>query len=273
MNWNKAKTILIIAFIILNIFLIYAVRENNNQNYEGLDDSFIKKVEENLSEKNIVIETEIPKEIYKMPLLEVEYRIFQENDVLYFLGDEYEERIEEEYFVKDDGSYIKIENNKKLIYNIRGINDVLNISEEEGLKFVEDFINIKNINLENYELDLKKAEENFYIFTYKRIYENKILENDYYKFIVDSDGVAGIEMQNIEIVEPKEGLIYVTSAYESLLRLKNESKSNKKIQEVEICYYTDENNLEWENIVRANMDPTWKVVFKDGNIKYLLETE
>jgi len=273
MNWNKAKTILIIAFIILNIFLIYAVNENNKQNYEGLDDRFIKKVEENLAEKNIIIEAEIAKEIYKMPLLEVKYRIFQEKDVLYFLGDKYEERIEEEYFVKDNGSYIKIENNKKLTYNIRGINEAFNISEEEGLKFVEDFIKIKKINLENYELDSKITEENIHIFTYKRIYENKILENDYYRFIVDSDGVAGIEVQNIETVEPKEGLIYVTSAYESLLRLKNESDNKKIIKEVEICYYTNENTLEWENIVRANMDPTWKVVFKDGDIKYLIETE
>ncbi len=273
MNWNKAKTILIIAFILLNTFLIYSIYENNIENYEGLDESFIKKVESSLLDKNILIDADVPKEIYKMPLLEVEYRIFQKDDVEDYLGENYEEKIEDEYFVKNDGSYIRIENNKKLIYNIRDVKGNLNIDEEDGLRFIEKYVENNDINLEKYELDLKITKENLFIFIYKRIYDNKTLENDYYKFIVDNEGVAGLERQNIKTIEAKEGLIYVTTAYESLLRLKNEGNAKRTIKKVEISYYTDENSSEWVNIVRANMDPTWKVVFDDGNIKYLIETE
>lgn len=273
MNWNKAKTILIIAFIILNLFLLYAIFEDRTENYEGLDDDFIEKVENNLEAKNIFIEAEVPKEIYKMPLIEVEYRIFSQSDVKYYLGEDYEEKIEDEYFVKNDGSYIRIENNKKLIYNIRDIDKNLSIDTEEAKKYIEKYAEDNNINLEEYKLDIETIEEDFHSFIYKKIYNDRTLENDFYKFIVDNKGVAGLEFQNIKKVEPKEGLIYVTSAYESLLRLNNSSNIKKTIEKVEICYYSDENISDWENIVRANMDPTWKVVFEDGNIKYLTETE
>ncbi|MDW7668528.1 MAG: hypothetical protein SCJ93_06870 [Bacillota bacterium] len=274
MNWNKAKTILIIAFIILNVFLFYEVQDANNESYEGLSDEFINHVVEKLLEKNIVIEGEVPEEIYKKPLLEVEYYLVTREDVAKYIGEDYEEVLENTLFTNEEGSYVRIENNKKLIYNIRDVNGSLEISKEDALQIIDKYKENQNMDIDDYKLDLIVKKDNIYEVIYKRYYEGNFLENDYYKFIIDNIGVAGFETQRISKIEPKEGLITVTSAYESLLRLKNENPEEKTIiNKIEICYYTDENIEGWENILRANMDPTWKVITERGNIKYLTEVE
>ncbi len=274
MNWNKAKTILIIAFIILNAFLFYEVQDANNESYEGLSDEFINHVVEKLLEKNIVIEGEVPEEIYKKPLLEVEYYLVTREDVAKYIGKDYEEVLENTLFTNEEGSYVRIENNKKLIYNIRDVNGSLEISKEDALQIIDKYKENQNMDIDDYKLDLIVKKDNIYEVIYKRYYEGNFLENDYYKFIIDNIGVAGFETQRISKIEPKEGLITVTSAYESLLRLKNENPEEKTIiNKIEICYYTDENIEGWENILRANMDPTWKVMTESGNIKYLTEVE
>ncbi len=274
MNWNKAKTILIIAFVILNLFLFYEVQEANNESYEGLSDEFINHVENKLLEKNIHIETEVPKEIFRRPLLEAEYYLVTEEDVIKYIGEEYEEELENTLFTNEEGSYVRIENNKKLTYNIRDVNGNLEISKEEALQIIDEYKTNQGMDISDYELDIIVKKDNIYEVTYKRYYEGSFLENDYYKFIIDNLGVAGFETQRISKIEPKEGLITLTSTYESLLRLKNENPKEKiVIKKIEICYYTDENIEGWENIVRANMDPTWKIITESGNIKYLTEVE
>ena len=274
MNWNKAKTILIVAFILLNTFLFYEVREANNESYEGLNDDFINHVEIKLLEKNIHIETEVSKEIYRKPLLEVEYELVTEEDVVKYIGKNYEEVLENTLFTNEEGSYVRIENNKKLIYNIRDVNENFQITKEKAGKLVDSYVENQEINLEEYQLDLIIKKGGIYEVVYKRNYEGSKLENDYYIFVVDNLGVAGFETQRINKIEAKEGLITVTSAYESLLRLKNENPEEKFIiKRIELSYYTDENIEEWENIVRANMDPTWKIISESGNVKYLIEVE
>jgi len=274
MNWNKAKTILIVAFILLNTFLFYEVREANNESYEGLNDDFINHVEIKLLEKNIHIETEVSKEIYRKPLLEVEYELVTEEDVVKYIGKNYEEVLENTLFTNEEGSYVRIENNKKLIYNIRDVNENFQITKEKAGKLVDSYVENQEINLEEYQLDLIIKKGGIYEVVYKRNYEGSKLENDYYIFVVDNLGVAGFETQKINKIEAKEGLIRVTSAYESLLRLKNENPEEKFIiKRIELSYYTDENIEEWENIVRANMDPTWKIISESGNVKYLIEVE
>lgn len=274
MNWNKAKTILIIAFVLLNIFLFYQLNIVNNDHYEGLSSEFLERVEGKLQERNIYINTEIPDTIVKMPLLEVEYYFVGRKDVEYYLGMDYEEVLEGVLFKKGEESFVRIENNKKLIYNIRDVNGNLEINEEDALTTVENYIKEEKMNLSDYKVDLILKREEMYEITYKRYYDGTPLENDYYKFIVDNKGIAGFESQLIKNIEPKEGMITVTSAYESLLRLKNENLQERvNITNMEICYYTDENVEGWENILRANMDPTWKIVTEKGNIKYLTEVE
>ena len=82
MDWNKSNSILIIAFIVLNIFLLLATFSNvfsDNSNTVIIGD-FKENVESILKNKNINIKCEIPKDIYLLPVLETEYDMIEINN-------------------------------------------------------------------------------------------------------------------------------------------------------------------------------------------------
>jgi len=51
-----------------------------------------------------------------------------------------------------------------------------------------------------------------------------------------------------------------------------DSINNKEITDIQICYYTSENE-EFENINSINVDLVWKVVFSDNTFVYLVAGE
>jgi len=75
MDWSKAKSVLIIAFVITNIFLLHAISENNNvyDSYHIVEDHFANDVKSRLLEKGIKIDVDIPQNIQSLPLLNIEY--------------------------------------------------------------------------------------------------------------------------------------------------------------------------------------------------------
>jgi regulatory protein YycI of two-component signal transduction system YycFG len=61
MDWNKISTILITAFIILNVFLFVSSKDMLNTGYGPADDKeFVQEVANLLMGQNIRINTQIP---------------------------------------------------------------------------------------------------------------------------------------------------------------------------------------------------------------------
>ncbi|HCS11273.1 MAG TPA: hypothetical protein DIV40_07455, partial [Clostridiales bacterium] len=78
MDWNKTNTILITAFIILNVFLFVSTKNMTNAEYAPMNDKeFAQEVSYLLDGQNIKINVEIPDETYILPVLETEYEIIQ----------------------------------------------------------------------------------------------------------------------------------------------------------------------------------------------------
>ena len=76
MDWNKISTILITAFIILNVFLFVSSKDILNAGFGPENDpEFPQEVANLLKVQNITINTEIPGETYVLPVLETEYEI------------------------------------------------------------------------------------------------------------------------------------------------------------------------------------------------------
>lgn len=73
MDWSKAKTILIIAFIVTNIVLGYALFNSQRIDEPTLKEDFITDVAKLLKEKDITLNTAIPKEIPSLGIMTVEY--------------------------------------------------------------------------------------------------------------------------------------------------------------------------------------------------------
>ena len=272
MDWNKTNTILITAFIILNVFLFASSNYMSKAEYDPKNDKeFALDVVKILDEKNIKINADIPDETYILPVLETEYDIIQVNFSLLekFLNEKIEPVADVYKYSNSKGEILEIIDGKKLRLTLRNkVNDKINenpdIKEE-----INNFLKEKNIDTDGYIENFKHISENDSIYIYTQIYNDYSMDNSYMYFFADNEGIYKFEMQRIISVTEITEKVRTIHAIEALPRILTYPEiKNKEIAKIEIAYYSVEDD-NWQNIERINSDPTWKVIFTDGTQKHL----
>ena len=272
MDWNKTNTILITAFIILNVFLFASSNYMSKAEYDPKNDKeFALDVAKILDEKNIKINADIPDETYILPVLETEYDIIQVNFSLLekFLNEKIEPVADVYKYSNSKGEILEIIDGKKLRLTLRNkVNDKINenpdIKEE-----INNFLKEKNIDADGYIENFKHISENDSIYIYTQIYNDYSMDNSYMYFFADNEGIYKFEMQRITSVTEITEKVRTIHAIEALPRILTYPEiKNKEIAKIEIAYYSVEDD-NWQNIERINSDPTWKVIFTDGTQKHL----
>jgi regulatory protein YycI of two-component signal transduction system YycFG len=273
MDWNKAKSILIIAFVVIDIFLLVNVmaskKENNNL-------PFSEAISSQLEAKNINIDADINLNQQILPILEVEFNLYDSKSIQIenFLGENFTEATPETIFLNDQGATLEIVQGKKLVVTYREADEANRTSKERFLTEVETFCKNHKINLENYSADNVNEASGGVSIIYRELYEGITLENSYYYFSGDATGIFKVEHQDVKSIKTIRGEVSMSRGDEALLRLLQYPEIfNDTIIKMETCYYIDEAGLDWEKVVSDNMDPTWKVTFRSGIIKYLVESE
>lgn len=273
MDWNKAKTILIIAFIILDIFLVLQVMDIKTDSEPVVSLEIIK---ESLSEQNITVSIDVTGEELILPLLEVEYMVFdsESNEIGEFLGNDYTELIENEYYINSGGQSVQINQSKKFLFMTRDIESEIKPNITDATEQIETFTSKHQINLNGFYQTDSYIINNTNHIVYTENFQGYPLQNSYYMFIQDGSGVVGFEMQRIKSLRQTQANIVLSKPEEALLRLlKYKDIRGETVIGMDICYYRDEELINWGEIVVDNLEPTWKVVFESGIIKYLLEFE
>ena len=277
MDWNNSNTILIIAFLIVNIILfgfIYISDNFTNEYNLKEKEEFLNSVNEILNTKNITISCEVPNKIYKAPFLEVNYDIISPSKELIenFIG-KYDGLISDDIlYYENKNESLEIIGMKKIIYNNKKAYDIEIKNAEFVDNIINDFCNEKKLNTSN----LFKVNElninDYKLITYVERYQGYNVENAYMKFYIKGDKVFKFEMQKVvSLIERAQ--ISSISAAEALLRLMTyEDVNNKDIKDIQLCYYTIE-NAEFENINSINVDLVWKVIFSDNAFIYLIGEE
>jgi regulatory protein YycI of two-component signal transduction system YycFG len=272
MDWSKAKNILIIAFIITNLLLIYVIKsnENSHQMYPTINEAFIEDVKDRLLRKNIQVSTEIPKETPSLPILNVEYEIYNSPHKLAksFLG-EYNQGHHEFIYYNDKGEKLTLIDDKRILYESNSKNKLYdNLSKEQLIKITEDFIEQNGFKTGDYRLNNFRFTNGKYFLEYTKLYNGMSIETSYMRFEIDKTGIKKFERQWVKSIVPNERKIIITPAPEALLKLLlMEEHYGKTIMEIELCYsssFEERNPEDWKRIVKSNVDPTWKVKFKDG---------
>lgn len=273
MDWNKSNTILIIAFVILNIILLASYFNNTfTEEYNVMnDEQFVESVEELLNKKNITINCEIPEQTYVLPVLETEYEMIALNNELIqnYLGSGVE-AVEDVYVYNNtNGEKLELINGKKLSYTIREKAPGTAPSHEEMSVLINDFVAEKNIDMAGYSENHRYVSEDECVYSYTQSYNDYSMDNSYVNFFADANGIYKFEMQRINQVKEITEKVRTVSAVEALMRLLTyEDAADKEITKIEMTYYSmeDEN---WQYITRINSDPAWKVIFSDGTQKHL----
>ncbi|NLK65431.1 MAG: hypothetical protein GX289_10085 [Tissierellia bacterium] len=266
MDWNKISTILITAFIILNVFLFVSSKDMTNAEYAPVNDKeFAQEVSNLLKGQNIKINTEIPDETYILPVLETEYEIINIDSRLLenFLNEKIEPVDDVTKYSNKRGETLEIVDGKKLILTMRNkINDKINNQNIQAQ--INKFLNEKNIDTDGYVENYAHITENECVYMYTQGYNDYSLENSYMYFFVDNEGIYRFEMQKIISVSEITEKVRTINAIEALPRILTYPEiKNKEISKIEMTYYSVEHE-NWHNIERINSDPTWKVIFSDG---------
>lgn len=280
MDWSKAKTILIVAFIITNILLVYIMIGEKTIPEPTIKDEFMEDVVELLKDKNISIATDIPKEIPYLNIMTVRYektnleelnRNFLNNDGI--IKDNMKGFGE---IAKDKESIVVI-NNKLIVYENKEEKELYkDLDRDKAIQLAEEFVNKMGFNTSDMRLILTKEEKGVFYLEYSKVYDDILVERAFTNLQIDKRGVKGFERLWLDVQNLNEAQIYISTAPKSILALLGmEEVYGKTVSDISLCYYFDPQKHEYlkepEEAMQGKAVPAWRIQFDDGYKIYIDE--
>ncbi|MGM0379879.1 MAG: hypothetical protein ACQEQE_09055 [Bacillota bacterium] len=264
MNISKIKTILIIALVITNIFLLF-INSPDYNNKVNIDDELISA----LNKKNVKIdniEFSFPSNIEKVFL---SYENYLSDDIIRkMLGKNY---MQKNNLFLNDSYYLDLENKNQLIFSKRGVSLSENTTSiEEAKKISKEFLKQKDFY--STDLDIQKVvkQKEFISIYYNQYYKNRFIENSSMILKVSNGEVILFRRKWFEVqsgdfhrneIIPLERIIY-----KFIKGYKEESV--KTIEKIELGYIL-EDNIFVQNIQSGEGFPYYRLKFNNGQYYYI----
>lgn len=273
MDWSKAKTILIVSFILVNIILVYNLFMGNIDGDTRVDKEFMGDVVELLANKDIILDAEIPNETEGLPTLLVEYEnISMGNINKNFFGNSGEiiNNGEGLSVIESDNEKIKIINGKLLIYESQKLEEKYDIKDMEMAKELAlNFLKTWGYDTSDLKLSHSKTIEDEYYLEFSKIYNGRYLESAFTNMHINNTGIKELERLWLNVIEEAKSPINISNGYKSILGLLSMNRAyNKTITDISLSYYFDPERHEYiENPEKAKLGraiPAWRIQFNDG---------
>lgn len=273
MDWSKAKTILIVALIVTNIFLAYYLLVEDNS-IDGIENSeTLQETQELLSRNGIVLETETPSGTDQLYNLVVEYETMDppvlNQKFFNSKGD----------MNKTDGAIIEIQledeeiaiiNNKLLLYekNNPAEKNIL-VGLDQAIEIAKEFLLERGYVIDDMKLSYWKEIENGFYLDFTKCFEDSFIELSYTVFQIENGEVAKMERTWLNTKDVEETDYKIVPASKAILELLSmEDAKNKTIIDISICYYFDPEQQEYldsyQQAKEGRAVPAWRVQFEDG---------
>lgn len=273
LNWSKAKTILIFAFIITNLILGLVILKENNREISTIKQSFIEDVMQILEKKDIHLDTKIPNQIPSLKTLTVEYEMISPSELndRFFSGNGEVELEEGIVNINSANEKIILENDKILNYkNERQSNGVESLNIKTGEDIVFNFLSERGYETSDMKVLNGSVIDDIYRMEFSKIYNEKYIEVSYTVATLDETGVLSLKRLWLNPIIEGENPIYISTAPKAILDLiSNQSVYGKTIVDISLCYYLNsEDNIyvESPNLTREGKAmPAWRVIFDDGS--------
>lgn len=236
MNWSRAKTILIVVFLIADIFLFSVTYKGS---IETTNTNSISQVVMHLEKQGIKIESIIPDKGISCPLLNVKYKYFDENEALntFFYSAQNIDIKRDDFrtVMNNDGIFLEMKNNGELFYLNKNMteeeDEVLN--EKQALNKMEEFLDKLDINLNELYSSHKTVEDGHVKMKYTQGYKNMFLDNTYMEIKASNKGVTYLKMLWFESIKSGKTKKDVISPVKVLMKLSEVFKDNEKTVTVE----------------------------------------
>ncbi len=271
MQWSRIKTILIVIFLIVNIYLLVNYL-NTSQNGVSVTPSAVDDAVSILEENSIKIDKRI------IPTTAPEIRVFdvtnlyatKEDIAEAFLGAGYFKN-EQSIFSKDNKTLWVNGSNFDLIVtqdNLPVIPSLKGLSDDNCRKYAMDIIKKLNLGEQYIEITSSTVENGVRIMRFRRIFDEKIVVDTSLSISITESGVCKIEGRNWLGDTIKEGqFISTRTAVEALVKFAtnpNIDRTNQiEITNIDECYYLGDRESESKTITAI---PVWRITTKDNGI-------
>lgn len=239
MDWTKAKTILILALLVTNLFLLgtYAfIQVKDATQEENIQIETLALLEA----KNISVKIQLPLKHSKMPVLNVKY-----------------DRLDPALLKQQLWDQVPLDENHR--------------SRESILQMTEDFINSCRIGGSNVVLDRLEQQGQTTIITYKNVYEGMLIEDSYIICTVEDGQIIELERYWLKPLEFGRTKKETISASAALINFMSEKKQTDSImvEDMKMVYWLDSSDYGAETTISDTAFPAWKITYNDGQIKYV----
>lgn len=267
MDWSKAKTILIAAFIATNLFLLYNVGQAFPEaKTPGPTGQQVEDVAALLADRGVSLRVDVPTGTPDMPSLLVAYQEYDPARTA--------ERFMEDPVLFGNDMYIKgretlrISGDRLLVYEQDLPAPGGLPGTAEALKLAEDFLSLRGFSLEDAVLVSDESAGDVRRLEFRQKAGAYTLENGVMRLWVASEGVLRFERLWLERLETGEAVRTVIPATKALLlgiEPLTESAS-PEIVGIELTYLFDtarDSLTKWQDVKSGTALPVWRIALSD----------
>ena len=242
MDWSKAKTILIISLVIVNIILGLAVFNSNHDIDTSVSEDFIEDSMRLLNNKSILVDAEIPRDTPSLEGLTVEYETFKTSELNHkFLSDEGKVSIKGQGLVEilTDNEKLTLLNEKLIIFESNQTEEEHQIStNDDAIDIATSFLIGVGYDTIDMKVSYIKEDQGRYYLEFSKIYNDRYLESAFTNIQLDSTGIKKFERLWLNVIEVGDTPIFISNAPKSILGLLSMNEVyGKTIQDISLCHY------------------------------------
>lgn len=277
MDWKRAKSIMIVLFLIINVFLSYQLFSINRSQYKYIDKQELDNVIEHLSQKHIQVQAAIPDRVLIAPSIKVSLHRFEPQDIekTIFGKENYTINTTLEGFTMKNASItMDVKNGIAADY----INHSINIPKNDAdvnkcIKNAYDFADKLKLNMSNKYIRLKDVQQGYVRLVLGQKLNNIPVEGSEIDMIVTEQGVAEARISWFDTIKADKRNSITTPVVALLKAYENRGDNDGPlvIKEIREGYYftaDTQNSGSGEIQTEGIVSPMW-VIKSDKNEIYI----
>lgn len=269
MNWNKAKSILLVCFLIIDAVLLTMYMKKNKDGGSlsiSKDDAIeiLKAQEININEKELKKGGE-----YKGYILKYYDFDLDKINKNFFNGEaELDDRYDLKLLTKDEKSVSLSQGTLFSYMDASEEEKYPDMSMDKAIELANDFMREKELMIRGMVFDGAYLDEDSYQVHFAVKHDDIYLENSFINFTIDKRGVRRVDAMCLEYINTEDELFTLADVKDKILSIIDKPEvKGKTIDKVDMCYYLDQVTLDQASelkITRLRAVPHWRITFSDG---------
>lgn len=269
MNWNKAKSILLVCFLIIDAVLLTMYMKKNKDGGSlsiSKDDAIeiLKAQEININEKELKKGGE-----YKGYILKYYDFDLDKINKNFFNGEaELDDRYDLKLLTKDEKSVSLSQGTLFSYMDASEEEKYPDMNMDKAIELANDFMREKELMIRGMVFDGAYLDEDSYQVHFAVKHDDIYLENSFINFTIDKRGVRRVDAMCLEYINTEDELFTLADVKDKILSIIDKPEvKGKTIDKVDMCYYLDQVTLDQASelkITRLRAVPHWRITFSDG---------